>query len=316
MFSRSYTLKAIEGDGQMLMDCAVIGGGPAGLNASLVLGRSRRKTILFDDNKPRNAVTSEAHGFITRDGTDPQELKKIAQKELSRYPDVTIEKQRVLSVTKENGVFRITAEDGGIHHAQKVILATGFKEVLPAIESVKDFYGTSLFSCPYCDGWELRDKPLAVISESSVALHMAKVVSNWTDELIVCTNGNQIFSAEEKRKLESHGIKIYEKKIRSLIGEKGFLEKIEFEDGETVLREGGFITPEWQQATDIGLHLGCKLNERGGIETDSWKKTSVDGLYACGDTLMAGPSQLILAAGEGSMAAISINGSLIEEKFM
>ena len=300
----------------MLMDRAVIGGGPAGLNASLVLGRSRRKTILFDDNKPRNAVTSESHGFITRDGIDPQELKQIAQEELNHYPDVTIEKQRVLSVTKENDVFRITSEDGGIHHAKKVILATGFKEVLPAIESVKAFYGTSLFSCPFCDGWELRDRPLAVISENHAAFHMAKVVSNWTDDLIVCTNAKQTLSADEKGILEKQGIKVYEEKIRSLIGENGFLKKIEFESGETVLREGGFITPEWKQATDIGLQLGCKLNDRGGIETDSWKKTSVEGLYACGDTLMAGPSQLILAAGEGSMAAISINGALIEEKFI
>ncbi|MDW0110481.1 NAD(P)/FAD-dependent oxidoreductase [Sporosarcina aquimarina] len=299
----------------MLLDCAVIGGGPAGLNASLVLGRSRRKTILFDDNKPRNAVTSESHGFITRDGINPQELKRIAREELGNYPDVKIEKQRVLSVAKKNGVFQITAEDGGIHNAKKVILATGFKEVLPDIQSIKEFYGTSLFSCPFCDGWELRDRPLAVISENQPAFHLAKVVSNWTDNLIVCTNGKRTLSADEKVILESKGIKVYEKKIRSLIGEKGCLQKIEFDGGEAVLSDGGFVLPEWVQATDIGIQLGCNLNERGGIETDSWKKTTVEGLYACGDTLMAGPSQLILAAGEGSMAAISINGALIEEKF-
>lgn len=300
----------------MLLDCAVIGGGPAGLNASLVLGRSRRKTILFDDNNPRNAVTSESHGFITRDGINPQELKRIAQEELGNYPDVKIEKQRVLSVAKKNGVFQITAEDGVIHNAKKVILATGFKEVLPDIQSIKEFYGTSLFSCPFCDGWELRDRPLAVISENQPAFHLAKVVSNWTDNLIVCTNGKRTLSADEKGILESRGIKVYEEKIRSLIGEKGFLQKIEFDGGEAVLSDGGFVLPEWEQATDIGIQLGCNMNERGGIETDSWKRTTVEGLYACGDTLMAGPSQLILAAGEGSMAAISINGELIEEKFM
>lgn len=108
----------------------------------------------------------------------------------------------MLSVTKENGVFRITAEDGGIHHAKKVMLATGFKEVLPAIESVKAFYGTSLFSCQFCGGWELRDRPLAVISEEHAAFHVAKMVSNWTDDLIVCTNGKQTLSTDEKGVLE------------------------------------------------------------------------------------------------------------------
>lgn len=300
----------------MLMDCIVIGGGPAGLNASLVLGRSRRKTILFDDNKPRNAVTSESHGFITRDGINPQELKRIGQEELSKYPDVQIEKQRVKSVTKENDRFQVIAEDGEVYKAKKVILATGFKEVLPDIEKIKEFYGTSLFSCPFCDGWELRDRRLAIISEHQAVVHMAKMVSNWTDNLVVCTNGKQTLSADDKRLLESRGIEVYEDKIFSLIGENGFLEKIEFENGKRISCEGGFTAAEWEQASDFGLTLGCDLNERGGIETDSFKRTNIEGLYACGDTLMAGPSQLILAAGEGSMAAIGVNAALIEEKFM
>ncbi|KIL51626.1 thioredoxin-disulfide reductase [Jeotgalibacillus alimentarius] len=120
----------------MLLDCAVIGGGPAGLNATLVLGRSRRKTVLFDDNKPRNAVTQESHGFVTRDGIDPQEFKRIGQEELSKYPDVRIEKQRVHGITKEDGQFRVETESGEVFHSKKVILATGFKEILPDIPCV------------------------------------------------------------------------------------------------------------------------------------------------------------------------------------
>lgn len=305
----------MDGDKQVIMDCIVIGGGPAGLNAALVLGRSRRKTILFDDNKPRNAVTSESHGFITRDGIDPQELKWIAQGELDNYPDVTIERQRVARVTKEDGVFHVTSEDGRIHLAKKVILATGFKEVLPEIDAINEFYGTSLFSCPFCDGWELRDQPLAIISGEQSPFHLAKVVSNWTDDLMIFTNGHQNISEEEKAILESHGIKVNEEKIQSLIGEDGKLQEIKLESGEAVLRTGGFVVADWVQATGIGEKLGCKLNERGGIETDDWRRTSVEGLYACGDTMMAGPSQLIMAAAEGTMAAIIINSALIEEKF-
>ncbi|TWT26012.1 NAD(P)/FAD-dependent oxidoreductase [Planomicrobium sp. CPCC 101110] len=299
----------------MIIDCAVIGGGPAGLNASLVLGRSRRKTVLFDDNKPRNAVTSESHGFMTRDGIDPQELKRIAQEELRKYPSVAIEKQRVESVNKADGLFRIEAEDGSVFFAQKVILATGFKDKLPDVEKVEEYYGKSLFSCPFCDGWELQDRPLAVISENPKAMHLAKVVSNWTDDLIVCTNGKQILSNADKTLLESKGIKVYEQAIRSLVGEDGQLKKIEFEDGSAVPREGGFITPEWVQATTIGSSLGCRLNVQGGIETDAMGRTSIEGVFAAGDTLIAGASQLVIAAAEGSKAAIGVNAALIEAKF-
>ncbi|WP_252312660.1 NAD(P)/FAD-dependent oxidoreductase [Sinobaca sp. H24] len=299
----------------MILDCAVIGGGPAGLNASLVLGRARRKTVLFDDNKPRNAVTSESHGFITRDGIDPQELKRIAQEELRKYPDVRVEKQRVREIQKKEQHFQITMENGDIYQAKKVILATGFKEIMPDVKRVAEFYGTSLFSCPYCDGWETRDQPLAVISENPHAFHMAKIVSNWTDDVIVCTNGRQILSEDEKEILGRKHIHVYEEKILSLIGEAGALEEIAFVDETTVKRTGGFITPEWTQSSPFASSLGCALNERGGIDVDQMKQTKIPGVFACGDTLMAGPSQLIIAAGEGSMAGAAVNAALVEESF-
>ncbi|RLQ89877.1 NAD(P)/FAD-dependent oxidoreductase [Planomicrobium sp. Y74] len=298
----------------MIFDCAVIGGGPAGLNASLVLGRSRRKTVLFDDNKPRNAVVSESHGFITRDGVDPQKFKRIGHEELAKYPDVEIQKQRVLRVYKDDGLFHLEAEDGAVLQAKRIILAMGFKEILPDVKRVEEFYGKSLFSCPFCDGWEMRDKALAVISDNEAASHMVKVASNWTDDLIYCTNGRQILS-EEKSLLESRGIQIYEEKIRALNGDNGKLAEILFEDGRAISREGGFITPEWTLASDIAASLGCKLNDRGGVESDAMKRTNIEGVYACGDVSLAGASQLIFAAAEGSMAAISINAAMIEEKF-
>lgn len=298
----------------MILDCAVVGGGPAGLNASLVLGRSRRKTVLFDDNKPRNAVVSESHGLITRDGVDPQEFKRIGHEELAKYPDVEIQKQRVVRVHKEDELFNLEAEDGTLFQAKRIILAIGFKEILPEVKRVEEFYGKSLFSCPFCDGWEMRDKAMAVISDNEAALHMVKVASNWTDDLIFCTNGRQLLS-EEKSLLESRGIRVYEEKIRALNGENGKLEEVLFEDGGAISREGGFITPEWALASDIASSLGCKLNDRGGVESDAMKRTNIKGVYACGDVSLAGASQLIFAAAEGSMAAISINAAMIEEKF-
>ncbi|MBB6450893.1 thioredoxin reductase [Geomicrobium halophilum] len=299
----------------MILDCAVIGGGPAGLNASLVLGRSRRNTVLFDDNKPRNSVTNESHGFITRDGINPKELRGIASEELDKYPDVEIKRQRVINVTKKDQLFMIETDDEEVYKAKKVVLATGLKEKLPDINRINYFYGISIFSCPFCDGWELRDRPLAVIAENSRAFHMAKVVYNWTNDLIVSTNGSQILSIDEKNVLKKKGIKIYEQKISSLIGDNGYLKNISFEDGTTLSREGGFIVPELEQSSSIGEVLGCEFNNQGAIKTDGIGRTNVEGVFACGDTSIIAPSQLIIAAAEGSKAAIGVNAALVEETF-
>ncbi|MHA6260693.1 NAD(P)/FAD-dependent oxidoreductase [Sporosarcina sp. CAU 1771] len=299
----------------MILDCAVIGGGPAGLNASLVLGRSLRKTMLFDDNKPRNFVTNESHGFITRDGINPKELRRIASKELDKYPDVEVKRQRVINVTKKGQLFTIETDAGEVFQAKKVVLAAGLKEKLPDIDCISNFYGTSLFSCPFCDGWELRDRPLVVIAENHSTFHMAKVVYNWTKDLIVSTNGSQFLSIDEKKVYKDKGIIIYEQKISSLIGDNGYLTNILFEDGTTISREGGFIVPEMEQASSIGENLGCELNKQGAIKTDRMGRTNVEGVFACGDTSMIAPSQLIIAAAEGSKAALGVNAALIEETF-
>ncbi|KIL51627.1 FAD-dependent pyridine nucleotide-disulfide oxidoreductase [Jeotgalibacillus alimentarius] len=161
----------------------------------------------------------------------------------------------------------------------------------------------------------MRDLPLAVIAEDQKAVHMAKLVSNWTDDLIVFTNGHQVISAEEKGFLNSAGITVNEKKIVSLTGKGGQLGKIQLEDQTEVLRDGGFIASEWIQAATFESDLGYHLNEQGGIETDSMQRTKTPGVFACGDTRIAGASQLIMAASEGSMAAIAVNAELLEEKF-
>lgn len=305
----------MNGECFMLLDCAVIGGGPAGLNASLVLARSKRKTILFDNNEPRNALTKESHGFITRDGINPSELRRIAQEELRMYPDIQIKNQKVQTVNKDDQQFIVRTEDGKVYKAKKVILATGLKEILPNVQQINQFYGSSIFSCPFCDGWELRDRPLAIIAENIRAFHMTKIVYNWSKDLIVCTNGHQILSNEQKNILESKGIKTYEQEITSLFGENGNLEKIKFYDGTIVTRNGGFIAPESEQTSSIGQSLGCELNEQGGIKTDIVGRTNVEGVFASGDSTISGPSQLVIAAAEGNKAAMGVNAALIEENF-
>jgi thioredoxin reductase len=147
----------------MVMDCVIIGGGPAGLNAALVLGRARRTVILFDNNAPRNAVTAESHGFITRDGISPVEFRKIAHQDIAKYPSVQLRNVKIVEVSKRGEVFELLTEQGDTVQAKKIILATGLKEILPSVPKLLNYYGKSLFSCPYCDGWELRDRPLMLL---------------------------------------------------------------------------------------------------------------------------------------------------------
>lgn len=300
----------------MLIDCAIIGGGPAGLNAALVLGRARRSVIVFDDNRPRNAVTQEAHGFLTRDGVKPQEFRAIAHQEISKYPSVDMQRVRVTAIRHVDDAFEITTEPGELFSAKTVLLATGLKEILPPIDGLHDYYGKSLFSCPYCDGWELRDQPLVVISEEPRTFHLVKIIWNWSHDLLVCTNGHQVFSEEQQAMLRQKGIEVVEDRIAALVGKQGQLERIVFASQGERARRGGFVASQLRQAAPFGKDLGCELNGMGGIVTDPLGRTTVPGVYAAGDTLVTVPHQLIIAAAAGSRAAAGVNTDLVESEFL
>lgn len=300
----------------MLLDCAIIGGGPAGLSAALVLGRARRKTALFDDNKPRNAVTRETHGFLTRDGTRPEEFRKAAREDIAKYDSVRFHGTAVAEIRKDGDVFAVHSSEGEVVRSRKIILATGLREFLPSIPGLRECYGTSLFSCPYCDGWEQRDRPLAVIAEKEEsAYHLAKTAHQWSRDLWLCTNGVHL-REKWQREMQANGIVWRKTPVRMLEQQDGMLVRIVFEDGETAVRSGGFVATDWVQGSTLAEALGCKLNERGGIETDEFGRTSVEGIFAAGDAAVIMPAQLIVAAAEGSRAAMGVNGDLIHESFL
>jgi thioredoxin reductase len=301
-----------------LFDCAIIGGGPAGLNAVLVLGRARRNTILFDNNNPRNAVTQESHGFITRDGIKPQEFREIAHKDIAKYPSVIYEKKEIISITKKGQLFELVASNKELYQSKTIIISTGLKDVLPDIENISDYYGKSLFNCPYCDGWEMRDKPLVVIIEEQKAqsFQFIQIVYNWSKDLIVCNNGKSILNPEQKRLIQNKDIKIMENKIKNFEGKDGQMEKIHFESGDSVIRKGGFVAPQPIQASDFAKKLGCEYNSLGGISVDFFGKTNVEGVYAAGDASVFNPAQLIIAAADGLKAAAGVNRDLIQKEFM
>jgi thioredoxin reductase len=300
----------------MIVDCAIIGGGPAGLNAALVLGRARRSVLVFDDNQPRNAVTQESHGFLTRDGVKPDEFRHLAHQEISKYPSVEIRHTRITDVRNHEGSFELVADNSAVVQARTIILATGLKETLPAIAGIHDYYGKSLFSCPYCDGWELKDKTLVVIAEEGQhAFHMAKIVWNWSRDVLVCTNGHATLTQEQKETLQRKEIQVVEDSITALVGKMGMLERVVFASHEESQRQGGFVVPQWSQASGFGTLLGCDLNAPGGIVADNFGRTMVKGVYAAGEVIGV-PSSLIMAAAQGSMAAAGVNTDLTESAFL
>jgi len=296
----------------MIYDCAIVGGGPAGLNAALVLGRARKSVALLDAGRPRNAVTHASHGYLTRDGIQPAEFRRIAYEEVLGYPSVRHWQTEVTEITRTGKTFVLDTSSGESVQARKLILSAGLKEELPEIEGLRDLYGKSIFNCPFCDGWELRDRPLAIISEHPDAFHKAKLLLNWSRDLVVCTNGG-IPSEEQRQQLASKGIRIEEKPIAALYGNNGLLEQVRFTDGTSIERGGGFVSPKQIPNAGFQETLGYRTAKSGAIETDPMGRTSAPGVYAAGDTAYVMPSQLIYAASSGSKAAMSVVADLTEE---
>lgn len=298
----------------MIYDCAIIGGGPAGLNAALVLGRARRKVALLDNNRPRNAVTHASHGFLTRDGVTPSEFRRIAYEEVTSYPSVEHHPLTVTDIQKISEGFLIMAGDQVVR-ARKLLITTGLKETVPDISGLKELYGKSVFHCPYCDGWELRDRPLIVVAENEGLFHLAKLLYNWSRDLVICSNGHSVLTDEQKQKLSDYNITVSEKKVTAFHGEAGILQEVEFADGSKIRRTGGFVTPSWQSNFVFSEWLGLETNALGGVIADATGKTGISGIFAAGEATTGAPSQLIVAAAAGSIAAASLNLELTEEEF-
>ncbi|MFC4075914.1 NAD(P)/FAD-dependent oxidoreductase [Salinithrix halophila] len=299
---------------QKTWDVVIVGGGPGGLSAGLVLGRSRRKVIIVDGDQPRNIVTREAHGFLTRDGTPPMELRRIAKGQLAKYENVTVMADVVEDVEKEAGRFKTTTRGGQLLYSKKILFATGVKDELPAIPGFKEVYGTSVFLCPYCDGWEWRDEPLALFGNGDGIFPFTKLVYQWSRALMVFTNGPATIDESEKKELAQRNIPLIESPIAKLQSTDGFLEAIVLDSGESIHRRGGFIELNESQACNIPEKLGVPQHEKGGYKTNQHGQTDIDGLAIIGDA-KNNFTGLICAAGEGYEIGTVINHELVEEEW-
>lgn len=296
----------------MTYDCIIVGGGPAGLNAALVLGRARKKVLVIDAEEARNRVTRHSHGFLTRDGITPHEFRRVAKEQIEAYPSVTFTTDTAVSASGAYGDFTITTDKGLAYHAKKVLLAVGKRDIRLPIEGLAEVYGKSAFVCPYCDGWELRDQKLVVIVSHDKALHMAKTLSGWTRDFTICTNGDEKMSTEDREQLIKHHIPVFDTPISEIKSINGMVEGVRLADGTMIPCTGIFFAPELGIGSDIPQLLGCESAEDGTVVVDKFGKTSVPGVYSAGDSATQ-MYQLIMAASMGSMAAAGINSELLAE---
>jgi thioredoxin reductase len=288
-----------------MYDVIIVGGGPAGLSAATILGRARRRVVLFDDGKYRNEASRGVHGFLTRDGIHPSELRRIAREQLARY-DVEYLCTHITAVERKEDLFIAISADNSRYESRKLLLATGVVDQLPAIEGADRFYGAGVFHCPYCDGWEVRDQPIAAYGKNAAGL--AASLKTWSADVVLCTGGPASFTAEEAGRLEHHGIAVYRQKVARLEGGDR-LEQIVFEDGTVLPRRGLFFNTEETQRSSLAADLGCAFNRKGTVRTGKLEGTNVPGVYVVGDA--SKDVQLaIVAAAEGAKAAIAINAAL------
>ena len=299
------------------VDVAVIGAGPAGLSAALILARARRSVLVVDSNRPRNAATLASHGFLTRDGISPLELRKLGREELAAYPHVTFTQAVVESVKRGRERFTVAAKSrtGSVRGtARAVVIATGLTEVLPELPSLRAYYGTSVHSCIECDAYEKRDEPIALIGASEDLAERAVLLTQWTDDLIVFTNGSDAVTVEEEAKLAKRGVRVERRPLADVEGDRAGLTGIRLADGEVIPRTGAFVRPVWVTAIDFAHPLGLQRDIAGLIVVDSEGRTNVAGVFAVGDSTPPGPQQLIVAAGAGAKAASAINRMLLDAK--
>ncbi|MGQ8875348.1 NAD(P)/FAD-dependent oxidoreductase [Paenibacillus sp. TSA_86.1] len=290
-------------------DVVIVGGGPAGLNAALVLGRARKNVLVIDDQKPRNWVTRETHGFLTRDGVSPREFRRIAKEEIAAYPSVQFTSDTVTEITGHDGEFVVKTVEGETYISKKILFAVGKKDLPLNITGLSEVYGKSAFVCPYCDGWELRNRQLVIITSANHALHMAKLISGWTSHYTLCIHDENSIEVEVKQELSRHGVQLYETPIQSIRSEEGMVSAVELSDGTMIPCTGVFFQPKLHTGSDIPKAMGCEVTETGTILVDSQGKTSVSGVFSAGDAASE-LYQAITAASLGALTAVSINNEL------
>ncbi len=292
-------------------DVIVVGGGPAGLSAALVLGRARRTVLVFDDGRPRNAPAGEMHGFLSRDGTPPQTLLRIARDEILHYPSVEIVAERVIDICDDGDGFVVTTTSAARARGKRLLLTTGMFDDLPAVDGLAERWGRSVFTCPFCDGWEMQERRFAVYGAGREAVELAQELRGWTHDIVVCAQRDDLV-ARDRRWIDASGAALNVGRLQRITGpDASSIDALCFEDGTRITCDVLFISAPLRQHSSLFASLGCELTELQEIAIDACNQTSHRGCYAAGDAVTS-VHQVIVAAASGVRAGIAITSNLLE----
>jgi thioredoxin reductase len=290
-------------------DALVVGGGPAGLSAALVLGRCMRQVLVCDSGAYRNAKSHALHCFLAHDGVEPGKLLEKSRQQLERYEMVKLVRALVDDIVHSESGFVVRMGDSDVR-VRAVVVATGVVDELPRIEGIEALFGRSIHVCPYCDGWENRDGPIAVYGREEKGAGLALLLRQWTHDLVLCTDGPSGLAHDQRSRLQSRGISVIETPIQRLSGSGGCLEAIHFADGHQVPRRALFFNTGQHPRSPLLEKLGCTYTDKGGVACDEEGRTSVKGVYVAGD--VSRDVQLaIIAAAEGARAGLALNKDLL-----
>jgi thioredoxin reductase len=294
-----------------MYDVIVIGGGPAGLSAALMLGRCRRRVLMCDLGEPRNRRSTALHGYLTRDGISPTEFNALGRAELTQY-GVECRHAGVTGIVDIGSQYVATLSTGRKETGRYLLIATGVVDDLPAIPGLRDCYGRSVFHCPYCDGWEQRDKKLAAFGVGAAVAGLALGLTTWSREVTVVTHGARLDRRMHAR-LDRNGVGIQEAAIERLEHDNGSLQAIAFADGSRLERDALFFTTGQHPQSPIAIALGCELTTKGTVNTSLRCETNVARVFVAGDA-SRDAQFVVVAAAEGVKAAVAINRALQQEE--
>lgn len=292
-------------------DAVVVGGGPAGLSAALALGRSMRRVLLASCGAPRNAPAHAAHNVFTRDGTPPLELLRIGREQLRPY-DVTVREECVTDARRTAEGFTVQLEGGEVR-SRGIVLASGVRDLLPDRPGFRELWGQGVFHCPYCHGWEVAGQPLAIYASGEKALHLARLIRGWTEDLILFGDGPIGLPVADVEAIERNGIVVREEPVERLVGADG-LEGVLLQNGEMVSRRGLFVAPDQELRSDLAQRLGCTITAQGRVQGDALGRTNVPMVFVAGDASVAQQS-VTAASASGMLAGAGLNHDLLEQEF-
>lgn len=292
----------------------IIGGSYAGLSAAMALGRSLRNILIIDNGKPCNIQTPHSHNFLTQDGKTPKEISTLAKQQVEKYETVKFFKGLATKGTKTENGFEVTTNTGEKFTALKLIFATGIKDIMPNIKGFAACWGISIIHCPYCHGYEHRNINTAIIANGAKAFHIASLVNNLTNKITILTTGKPDFSSEQMEKLNNHSIKIIETEISEFQNKNGHIQNVVFHKGTKMSFDVAYAVIPFLQHTDIPVSFGCELTEHGYIKVDALQKTTIQGIYACGDNTNTMRS-VANAVYSGNITGAIVNAELTNEQF-